>query len=40
MFWRIVYRVMDLMKESREIPKWAWDEHMEMIDPQKELWRW
>ena len=40
MLWGIVYRVMELMKESREIPKWARDEHMEMIVPQAELWRW
>ena len=38
MFWRVINRVIELMKESREIPKWARDEHMEMIVPQAELW--
>jgi hypothetical protein len=32
--------MIEITKESREIPKWARDEHMEMIVPQKELWRW
>ena len=40
MLWRIVYRVMELMKESRERPTWARDENMEMIVPQADLWRW
>ena len=40
MFWRILTRVIELMKESKEIPKWVRDENMEMIVPQAELWRW
>ena len=40
MIWRIIDIVIELMKESREIPKWARDENMEMIVPQAELWRW
>ena len=40
MFWRIITRMIEITKESREIPKWARDEHMEMIVPQAELWRW
>ena len=31
---------MELMEESKEIPKLARDEHMEMIVPQAEMWRW
>jgi hypothetical protein len=40
MLWRIIKRIIEITDEEKEILKWARDEHMEMIVPQKELWRW